>query len=94
VFVASTSEIAPLAPVVPHHHAVSPERVAGNLHHVSPPRREIGSSVYLASVSGPAPVHVLPMGTALTPVRAVARPVAAPSDDGGSLLGMAQGGSQ
>jgi hypothetical protein len=89
----SESEIAPVAPVVPHHHVV-PERVANVVHHVSAPRREMGSSVYLAAASGPAPVHAMPMGAQLVPVRAVARPAPVDEEDGGSLLGMAQGGSQ
>jgi hypothetical protein len=36
----------------------------------------------------------MPMGAQLVPVRAVAAPPPMPADDGGSLLGMAQGGSQ
>ncbi len=92
----SESEIAPAAPVVPHHH-VAPERVARAAdveHHVPAPRREMGSSVYLAAASGPAPVHAMPMGAQLVPVRAVARPAPVDEEDSGSLLGMAQGGSQ
>jgi hypothetical protein len=77
---------------VPHHH-VAPERLASaSVHHVV--RHEGGSSVYLADASGPAPARGMPMGAQLVPVRAVAAPPPMPSDDGGSLLGMAQGGSQ
>jgi len=89
----SESEIAPVAPVVPHHHVAS-ERVASVVHHTMAPKREMGSSVYLAAASGPAPVHAMPMGAQLMPVRAVARPVPVDEEDSGSLLGMAQGGSQ
>jgi len=90
---ASESEIAPVAPVVPHHHVAS-DRVASVVHHTMAPKREMGSSVYLAAASGPAPVHAMPMGAQLMPVRAVARPVPVDEEDSGSLLGMAQGGSQ
>ena len=90
VHVASASAIAPAASFVPHHH-VAVERMASAVHHVTP-KREMGSSVYLAAASGPAPVHAMPMGMALAPVRAVASPV--PVEDSGSMLGMAQGGSQ
>ncbi|HYP64376.1 MAG TPA: hypothetical protein VEQ16_10820 [Acidocella sp.] len=100
--VASVSEIAPVAPV-PHHH-VAPGRLAREsvpVHHVVPPRHEGGSSVYLADVSAPvhaAPVGVssavAPMGAPVMSVRAVAAPAPAPIDDGGSMLGMAQGSSQ
>ncbi len=88
--VAAPVHFASLAPVVPHHHAAA-ERVATiPMHHVT--RHDSGSSVYLADASGPAPARGMPMGAQLVPVRAVASP--APSEDGGSLLGMAQGGSQ
>jgi hypothetical protein len=88
---------ASLTPVVPHHHAAA-ERLASVtlVHHAV--RHEEGPSVYLADASGPAPARGMPMGAQLVPVRAVAAPpplaTVGPSDDGGSLLGMAQGGSQ
>lgn len=88
--------VASVTPVVPHHHVAS-ERLAStaSVHHVSPARHEAGSSVYLADASGPAPARGgMPMGAQLVPVRAVAAPPPMPADDGGSLLGMAQGGSQ
>jgi hypothetical protein len=93
---AAVSELAPVAPV-PHHH-VAPERLAREsapVHRVVPPHHEGGSSVYLADAS--APVHAapsMPMGAPVMSVRAVAEPAPAPIDDGGSMLGMAQGGSQ
>ncbi len=94
--VVAPAHLASATPVVPHHH-VAPERLASaSVHHVA--RHEAGSSVYLADASGPAPARGMPMGAQLVPVRAVAAPpplsASGPSDDGGSLLGMAQGGSQ
>jgi hypothetical protein len=87
---------AAVAPVVHHH--VAPERLANAtlVHHVTPARHESGSSVYFADASsGSAPVsHGMPMGAQLVPVRAVAAPPPMSADDGGSMLGMAQGGSQ
>jgi len=84
---------ASLTPAVPHHH-VAAERLAStvSVHHAAPGRRDVGSSVYLADASGPAPARGMPMGAQLVPVRAVAAP--AQEEDGGSMLGMAQGGSQ
>jgi hypothetical protein len=80
------------------HHHVTPGRLATSVpvHHVTPARHESGSSVYLADAnSTSAPVtHGMPMGAQLVPVRAVAAPAPMPADDGGSMLGMAQGGSQ
>jgi len=96
--VASVSEIAPVAAPARHH--ATPERVAREapVHHIVPPRHDTGSSVYLADASGPAPVHATavsaPMGAPVMAVRAVAAPVPAPLDNGGSMLGMAQGGAQ
>lgn len=90
------------AQVAPVHHHSTPERLAGTVpvHHVVPPPREGRSSVYLADASAsapmPAPIHAparaVPMGAQFVPVRAVAPPP--PPATGGSLLGMAQGGSQ
>lgn len=96
--VASVSEIAPVA-APPRHHA-APERVAREtpVHRVVPPRHDTGSSVYLADASGPTPVHATsvsaPMGAPVMAVRAVAAPAPAPLDNGGSMLGMAQGSAQ
>jgi hypothetical protein len=94
--VAAPVHVASAAPVVHHH--VAPERFASTaaVHHVTPARHESGSSVYLADASSSsAPVsHAMPMGAQLVPVRAVAAPPPMPADDGGSMLGMAQGGSQ
>jgi hypothetical protein len=85
--------LAAVTPVVPHHHvAVERLAAAAPVHHIV--RHEAGSSVYLADASGPAPARGMPMGAQLVPVRAVAAPPPMPADDGGSLLGMAQGGSQ
>jgi len=84
--------LASVTPFVPHHHAAAERVASATVHHVA--RHEGGSSVYLADVSGPAPARDMPMGAQLVPVRAVAAPPPMPSDDGGSLLGMAQGGSQ
>lgn len=97
VHLAAASAPAPAAPAVPHHHTVTQARVAESapVHHVNPPRPVQGSSVYMASASSvSAPAHAMPMGAQLVPVRAVATPAPAPSDNGGSLLGMAQDGSQ
>jgi hypothetical protein len=98
--VASVSEIVPVASP-PRHHA-APERVAREVpeHRVVPPHHDGGSSVYLADASGPAPVHATavnaPLGAPVVSVRAVAAPAPAPAplDNGGSMLGMAQGGAQ
>lgn len=91
--VVAAVHFASLTPAVPHHHAVV-ERLASAapVHHAV--RHETGSSVYLADASGPAPARGMPMGAQLVPVRAVAAPPPMSADDGGSLLGMAQGGSQ
>jgi hypothetical protein len=90
-------------PAVPHHRATT-ERLASvaAVHHVV--RRDSGSALYLAdasnvsssthAVSVTAPSVAAPMGAQFVPVRAVASPAPAPADDGGSMLGMAQGGSQ
>jgi hypothetical protein len=84
------------APAVPHYHSVTPARYAAAMpvHHVIPPRPPQGSSVYMASASGTVASAHGPMGAQLVPVRAVATPAPAPADDGGSMLGMAQDGSQ
>jgi hypothetical protein len=84
--------------VAPRHHA-APERLAtaAPRHHMSV-RHETGSSIYLAdasSISAPARLSPgTPMGAQVMAVRAVASPAPAPMDDGGSMLGMAQGSSQ
>lgn len=93
----SASEIAPVVPA-PRHYA-APEHVVREVpvHHVVAPRHEGNSSIYLADASAPATVHAAPMGAQLVPVRAVARPpppTPVPVDNGGSLLGMAQGDGQ
>ncbi len=96
VHLAAAAAATPAAvPPVPHHHTVPPARLAETapVHHVTPPRPATGSSVYMASATGAASAHALPMGAQLVPVRAVASPPP-PSDNGGSLLGMAQDGSQ
>jgi hypothetical protein len=92
---------AAVAPSMPHHHAVTIRLASATpAHHTAPVRREMGSSVYLADASSTsAPAHAIsvgtaPMGAQFVPVRAVASPAPVASDDGGSMLGMAQGGSQ
>ncbi len=87
----SSSEIAPAVP--------PPEHVAREVpeHRVVAPRREGGSSIYLADASAPVHEHAAPMGAQLVPVRAIAPPppsAPVPVDNGGSLLGMAQGSGQ
>lgn len=87
----SSSEIAPAAP--------PPEHVAREVpeHHVVAPRREGSSAIYLADASAPVHERAAPMGAQLVPVRAIAPPpppAPVPVDNGGSLLGMAQGGGQ
>jgi hypothetical protein len=90
--------VAAAAPPVPHHHAAAMRLASvAPAHHAAPVRREMGSSVYLADASGvSAPSRSMsgPLGAQLVPVRAVSTPAPAPADDGGSMLGMAQGGSQ
>jgi hypothetical protein len=89
------SMLAPvIAPAAPRHHNAA--RVAMlPVHHGAPLRREMGSSVYLAAARSNTPTgRGMPMGAQLVPARAMAAAAPMPADDGGSLLGMAQDGSQ
>ena len=88
---------AAVLPAVPRHH-VAPERLA-SYHHAAPFHHEMSSALYFAAASSnSAPARGEPMGAQVVAVSAVAppapAPVPAPADDSGSLLGMAQGGSQ
>ena len=94
----SVSEVVPVAPpprYYPAYAHAAVEQVPAR--QAAAPRREGDSSLYLAAASAPARAHAVPMGAQLVPVRDVAPPpppVPVPVDNGGSLLGMAQGGSQ
>lgn len=88
--------VAPKPAPVPRRRAVPERLAAAPVHHIIPPRPAEGSAVYMAAATAPAPARaapVMPMGARLVPVRAVAPPAPPPADDGGSLLGMAQGGA-
>jgi len=99
----AASMVVPASVIEKPRRHVPPERFASadsNLHsirHAVRPRHDGASAIYVADAA-PLPSRAVPIGAQVMRVSAVSTPApasaVAPADDGGSLLGMAQGGSQ
>ncbi len=105
VQLAAATAPAPAAPKPAVKRAPAPERLASAeaeirhvvRHNVRVPHEQTGSALYAAATPAPMPMpRTEPIGAQVMSVRAVASAAPAPApmpiDDGGSVLGMAQGG--